>query len=86
MKKSDALVNALSVYSWAVFFGHGKLHELINWCDGIDLNVHFPYGEFDRDREDDKYKSVVMAGADIEWENRPDLKIEVLKIKWHYTD
>lgn len=85
MTKYEALVNAQGVYSWAMLFGHGKLHELTNWCDEITLNVHFPYGEFDRDREDDKYRSVVMAGADFIWEDRPDLKIEVLRIRWHYS-
>lgn len=86
MNKSDALVNAQSVFSWAVFFGHGSLHELINWTTEISLNVHFAYGQFDRDREDDQYRSVVMAGAQFDWEDRPDLKIEVLRITWHYSE
>lgn len=30
MRKGDALVNAQSVFSWAVLFGHGRLHELTN--------------------------------------------------------
>lgn len=86
MKKGDALVNAQSVFSWAVLFGHGKLHQLTNWCVEVELSVHFPYREFNREREDDKFRSVVMAGAEIEWDDRPDLQIEVLTIKWHYSE
>lgn len=85
MTKSDALVNAQSVYSWAMLFGHGQLHQLTNWCVEIELSVHFPYNEYVRDREDDKFRSVVMAGAKFKWVDRPDLKIEVLIITWHYS-
>lgn len=86
MTKGDALVNAQSVFSWAVLFGHGQLHELINWGCEIGMNVHFPTDQFDRDREYDKYSSVVMAGADLKWEDRPDLKIWVLRIVWRYSE
>lgn len=86
MKKGDALVNAQSVFSWAVLFGHGTLHELTNWRTEIGLNVHFPYDQFDHDREYEKYKSVVMAGADFKLENRPDLQIWVLRKTWHYSE
>lgn len=85
MTKSDALVNAQSVFSWAVLFGHGSLHQLTDWGMEIELNVHFRYGEFIREREDDKFKSVVMAGAEFKWTDRPDLKIEVLSITLHYS-
>lgn len=86
MRENDALVNAQSVFAWAVFFGHGTLHQLTNWCSEMELSVHFPYGEFVREREDEKFKSVVMCGADFEWTDRPDLQIEVLSIKWRYSD
>ena len=86
MKKGEALVNAQSVFSWAVLFGHGRLHELTNWCSEFGMVIHFPYGEFLREREDEKYKSVVMAGAEFEWEDCPNLKIEILRIVWHYTE
>lgn len=85
MTKGDALVNAQSVFAWAVLFGHGSLHQLMNWCGEIELTVHFAYGEYVREREDEKYGSVVMAGAKFEWTDRPDLQIEVLKIKWYYS-
>lgn len=85
MTKGDALVNAQSVYSWAVLFGHGSLHELTNWSTEITLNIHFPYGQYDRDREDDEFGSVVMEGAQFDWADRPDLRIEVLRITWHYN-
>lgn len=86
MTKSDAFMNAQSVFSWAILFGHGKLHQLTNWCAEVELTVHFPYGEFNHEREDDKFRSVVMAGAKIVWDDRPDLQIEVLNIKWHYSE
>lgn len=85
MTKYEALVNAQGVYAWALLFGHGSLHYLTNWCGEIELDVFFRYGEFVREREDAKYRSVVMAGAKFEWTDRPDLQIEVLSIKWHYT-
>lgn len=85
MRKGDALVNAQSVFSWAVLFGHGRLHELTNWCTEIGLNVHFPYDQFDHDREFEKFKSVVMAGAEFKWEDSPDLQIWVLRITWRYS-
>lgn len=85
MRKGDALVNAQSVFSWAVLFGHGTLHELINYSSDIELNVHFPYDRFDHDREYEKYKSVVIAGANFKWEDRSDLQIWVLRITWRYS-
>lgn len=85
MRKGDALVNAQSVFSWAVLFSHGTLHELTNWSTEITLNVHFAYGQYDHDRENEKFKSVVMAGAQFDWEDRPDLQIEVLRIRWRYS-
>lgn len=85
MTESDALVNAQSVFAWAVFFGHGSLHQLTNWCNEVELTVHFPYGEYNHEREDEKYRSVVTAGAKIEWTERDDLQIEVLSIKWPYS-
>ncbi len=85
MTKYEALVNAQGVYAWALLFGHGTLHELTNWSTEISLNVHFAYGQFDHDRENEIFKSVVMAGARFDWEDRPDLQIEVLRIIWHYS-
>lgn len=85
MRKGDALVNAQSVFSWAVLFGHGKLHELTNRSIEIGLNIYFPYDQLDRDREFKKFKSVVMAGAEFKWEDSPDLKIWVLRITWLYS-
>ena len=85
MTKYEALVNAQSVYSWAVLFGHGSSHVLTNRRSEIVLVVHFPYDQFDHDREYEKYKSVVMAGADFKWEDRPDLQIWVLRITWRYS-
>ena len=85
MRKGDALVNAQSVFSWAMLFGHGTLHELTNWGVDIELVVHFPYSQFVVDREEGKFRSVVMAGADFKWTDRPDLQITVLSITWHYS-
>lgn len=85
MTKGDALVNAQSVFSWAVLFGHGSLHELTNWNSEIGMNVHFSYDSFDRGRENQRYRSVVMAGAEMKWEARPDLGIWVLRISWRYS-
>ena len=86
MTKYEALVNAQGVYAWAVLFGRGSLHELTNWSTEIGLNVHFPYDQFDRGRENQKWRSVVMAGAEMKWEPRPDLRIWVLRITWHYSE
>lgn len=85
MTKSDALVNAKTVFSWAVLFGHGSLHELTNWTSEIEMNVHFPYYSFDRGRVNQKFRSVVMAGAEMKWEDRPDLAIWILRISWRYS-
>lgn len=85
MTESYALVNALLVFAWAVFFGHGSLHRLTNWFSEIELTVHFPYGEFDRERENCNFRALVMEGAEFEWRDGPDLRIEILSIKWHYN-
>lgn len=82
MTKSDALLNAVSVYSWASLFGHGSLIQLTNWTTDIELQVHFDYGDFNIDREDDYYRSVVIAGAKMKWESRDDLRIDILRITW----
>lgn len=86
MTEGEALVNAQSVFSWAVLFGHGALHQLTSWCCEVELTVHFRYGEYNHEREDDAYRSVVLANAKIEWSDRDDLQIEVLSIKWHYSE
>lgn len=49
------------------------------------LIVHFPYDDYFHEREDEGFRSVVVCGADFEWTDRPDLKIEVLKITWRYS-
>lgn len=85
MTKYEAFINARKVYSWAFLFGQGSLHQLTNWFNEIELNAHYPYDSFDRDRETQKFRSLVMAGANIEWEARPDLQIWVLRITWHYS-
>lgn len=85
MTESYALVNAQSVFAWAMFFGHGTLHQLTNWSSEIELTVHFPFGEFDRERENGNFRALVIEGAEIEWIDRPDLQVEVLYIKWHYS-
>lgn len=85
MTKYEALVNAQSVYSWAVLFGHGELHDLTYWGTWFCLIAHFPYDSFDRGRENQKFRQVVMAGAEIVWEPRPDLGIWVLRISWRYS-
>lgn len=86
MKKGDALVNAQSVFSWAVLFGHGSLLTLTNWCCEYELNVHFNWGEYDLSREEGFYRSLVLDETKFEWTPRPDLKIDVLKITWHYSE
>lgn len=85
MTKYEALVNAQGVYAWAVLFGRGTLHELTNWNHEIGLNVHFSYDQLDRGRENQKWRSVVMAGAEMKWDARPDLGIWVLRISWRYS-
>lgn len=85
MTKYEALVNAQSTFSWAVLFDHGRLHELTNWSTEIGMNVHFSYDQFDYEREDELYRSVVMAGAEFKWEDRPNLQVWVLRITWHYS-
>lgn len=86
MTKYEALVNAQGVYAWAMLFSRGTLHELTNWCSEFELNVHFPYSSFDRGRENQKWRQVVIAGAEMKWEARPDLQIWVLRITWHYSE
>ncbi len=86
MTKNNAFANAQSVFAWAVFGGHGSLHQLTDWGLELELCVHFRYGEYIREREDVNFKRFAMAGAEFEWTDRPDLKIEVLRITWHYSE
>lgn len=84
MSRESALFNAQSVWGWATMFGHGSIIEMTLFSFSVTLSVHFPYDKFDKDREDQKYRSVVMAGADFKWTNRPDLQIWVLCIEWNF--
>lgn len=84
MSREAALFNAQSVWGWATMFGHGSIIEMTLFSFSVTLSVHFPYDKFDKDREDQKYRSVVMAGADFKWTNRPDLQIWVLGIEWNF--
>lgn len=86
MTKNNALANAQSVFAWAVFGGHGSLHQLTDWGMEIELHVHFRYGKFNREKEDVNFKRFAMPSAVFEWTDRPDLKIEVLRIIWRYSD
>ncbi|MBQ6149064.1 MAG: hypothetical protein IJI83_05925 [Oscillospiraceae bacterium] len=86
MTKNNALANAQTVFAWAVFGGHGSLHELINYGMMIELCVHFRYGKFIREREDVNFKRFAMAGAEFEWTDRPALQVWVLRITWHYSE
>lgn len=85
MKKADAIGNAQTVFCWAVFYGHGALHYLANRGTEIELRVLFSHGEFIRERENDKFRSVVMVGAEFKWTDRPEDQTEVLSIRWYYS-
>lgn len=82
--RAFALLNASTVWAWASTFGHGSIIELTTWSSEVTLFVHLPYESFDLDRELEKYKSVVSAGAQIKYEDRPDLQIYVLRIEWNF--
>ena len=82
--RAFALLNASAVWSWASTFGHGSVIELTTWSSSVTLFVHLPYDSFDFDRELEKFKSLVCAGAQFKYENRPDLQIYVLRIEWNF--
>lgn len=86
MTKYEAFVNAQGVYAWAVLFGHGSLHILTNWCSEIEMVVHFKWSETIISREEDIFRSLVLDDTTLKWTPRPDLKIFVLQIIWHYTE
>lgn len=82
--RAFALLNASAVWTWASTFGHGSVIELTTWSSSVTLFVHLPYDSFDLDREIEKYKDVVSVGAQIKYEDRPDLQIYVLRIEWKF--
>ncbi len=82
--RAFALLNASTVWSWASTFGHGSVIELTSWSSEVTLFVHLPYDSFDLERELEKFKSIVCAGAKITYDNRPDLQIYVLRIEWKF--
>lgn len=83
--RAFALLNASSVWTWAATFGHGSIMELTAWSTSVTLFVHLPYDSFDLDRELEAYKRVVSVGAEIKYEDRPDLQIYVLRIEWMFN-
>lgn len=84
MSREAALFNAQSVWGWATMFGHGSIIEVTAFSCSVTMCVHFPYDKFDKDREDDHYRSVVMCGAKFVWTNRPDLHLWHLCIEWSF--
>lgn len=82
--RAIALLNASTVWAWASTFGHGSVIELTTWSSSVTLFVHLPYDSYVLDRELEKFKGVVSAGAKIKYEDRPDLQIYVLRIEWEY--
>lgn len=84
MSRESTLFNAQSVWGWATMFGHGSIISLTAFSSIVNMSIHFPYHDFDKDREDQKYRSVVMAGAEFEWVDFPDLKIWELRIIWKF--
>lgn len=82
--RAIALLNASTVWAWASTFGHGSVIELTTWSSSVTLFVHLPYDSYVLDRELEKFKDVVSAGAKIKYEDRPDLQIYVLRIEWKY--
>lgn len=85
MEKCAALMNAQNVWSWACFFGHGDIVSLTKNTCGVQLEIHFPYDKFDKEREDAKVRNVVTAGAKFTWSNYPDLKVNILYITWSFN-
>ena len=83
-RRAFALLNASTVWSWASTFGHGSVIELTTWSSSVTMYVHLPYDSFDLDRELEKFKSIVCAGAQIKYDDRPDLQIYVLRIEWKF--
>lgn len=82
--RAFALLNASTVWSWASTFGHGTVIELTTWSHEVTLFVHLPYDSFCLERELEKFKGIVCAGAQIKYEDRPDLQIYVLRIEWDF--
>lgn len=83
-KRAFALLNAQSVWSWASAFNHGSVIELTTWSSSVTLFVHLPYDSYDLECELENYRRVVSEGAQIKYENRPDLQIYVLRIEWKF--
>lgn len=83
--RAFALLNASTVWSWASTFGHGSVIELTTYTTEVELSVHLPYDKFVKEREDDKYKQVVAAGAKITWIDCPHLRMWNLRIKWNFN-
>lgn len=77
-------MNAQNVWAWATFFGHGGVVSLTKYSYHVDLEIHFPRDEFDKDREDAKLRNVTTAGANFRWVELPDDPIDVLHITWSF--
>lgn len=82
--RAFALLNASTVWTWASTFGHGTIIELTTWPTSVGLVVHLPYDSFCFDRELVAFKRVVSAGAQIEYDDRPHLRLYVLRIEWRF--
>ena len=85
MTKYEALVNAQSVYSWAVLFDHGSLFDMVEYGACIVLSVHFDWEKFDLGREEAFYRSLVLDDTTFKWYDQPKLEIDVLQITWSYS-
>lgn len=84
MEKCAALLNAQNVWAWASFFGHGSIIGLTKYELSVELTIHFPYDKFDKSREDEMVRNVVVAGAHIEWSDSPKYQVYLLSITWRF--
>ena len=82
--RAFALLNASTVWAWASSFGHGSVIELTTSSSSATLFVYLSYDSFCLDRELVAFKKVISAGAQIKYEDRPDLQIYVLRIEWSF--
>ena len=79
--RAFALLNASTVWQWASTFGHGSIIELTTYTTEVELSVHFPYDKFEKEREFERFKQVMAAGAEVEWINCPHLRMWDLHIR-----
>lgn len=83
MKRNDAVPNAMTVLFYAMTFYQDDIISLSNHIPyEIHVAIHLPTSKYIAEREKEKISHLVLAGAKIELDEKPEYQTVIMGITW----